>query len=182
MPLRDHRDADDAFTTAYIGVGANIDPEPNIEGALQSLMKRVDVTRVSSFYRSEPVGHLMSPPFVNGVFEIATDIAPVPLKLDVLRGVEKALGRKRTDDKFAPREIDLDLIEYGGRMIASPVLTIPDPDIYRHSYVAVPLAELAPELILPDTGMVVSAVDSANKTDELLLLESFTAELKRWLS
>jgi len=142
--------------TAYIGVGSSIDPERNLPAALRLLRARVDVAAVSSFYRTPALGRPDDPEFLNGAFRIETDLAPRALKYEVLRGIEAELGRERTGDSYAPRTIDLDLLLYSSEVVDEDGLRIPDPDIETRSFIAVPLAELDPELTLPDSGRKVS--------------------------
>ena len=74
-----------------------------------------------------------------------------------MRKIEKQLGRVRSADKFVPRNIDLDLILYGTLVIDELGLVLPDQAVRHYSFVAVPLLELAPDLLLPDTGLPLSA-------------------------
>jgi len=142
---------------AFIAVGSNINPERNIAAALDLLTGRVRVTGVSTFYRTAPLGRPEQPDFLNGVFRVRTAMEPRALKFDVLRDVERRLGRLRTADRFAAREIDLDLLLYGDRTIEEPDLSVPAEDIER-PFVAIPLAELAPDYVLPPTGSPLSCL------------------------
>jgi 2-amino-4-hydroxy-6-hydroxymethyldihydropteridine diphosphokinase len=161
---------------AYVAVGSNIQPEANIPAALDRLLRAVRVAASSTFYRTPPLvchGHVplraraddatgsqqqtaaaraTHPDFLNGVWLVETGLAARVLKFDVLRRIEEELGRKRLADKYAPRTIDLDLIVYGDAAIAEPDLRVPDPDIRSRAFVALPLLELSPELVLADTG------------------------------
>lgn len=135
--------------TAYIGAGSNIDPERNLLEALRLLVPE-GLKRVSTVYRTEPVGESGQPFFYNCVAEMKTNRTALELKYKVLRPVEEALGRRRGHEKCAPRQIDLDLILYGSLEVSSPELVLPDPDIRARPFLAIPLLELAPELVLPD--------------------------------
>lgn len=165
--------------TVYIGVGSNIDPEANIPAAIGLLAKRVKVVGLSTFVRTSPIGCPDSPGFINGVVAIETDIPPRDLKHNLLRGIENSLGRVRTADKFAPRTIDLDIIIYGESVIAEPGLTIPDPDVFTRTFVASPLAELAPGLIVPGSGKRVDEVAALLKDESMTPLDEFTAALRK---
>lgn len=148
-------------TRCFIGVGSNIDPARNVPAALARLAREVSLRAVSTFHRTRPIGHETGPEFWNGVVEIETTLAPRPLKYRVLRGIEAGLGRNREDaggDRYAPRSIDLDLLIFGEMVLSQPGLTIPDPDIERRVFVAVPLHELAPELLLPGSGRPISEI------------------------
>lgn len=143
----------DRLIQAFVGVGSNIEPRRNIQAALVRLARRVRVTGVSTFYRTPALDRPDQPAFLNGVWRIETDLAPRALKLDVLRGIERSLGRVRTADRYAPRTIDLDLLLYGDLTVDEPDLRIPDPDIRKRPFIVVPLLELAPDLVMPDTGL-----------------------------
>ncbi len=134
---------------AFIAVGSNIEPEQNVPRALRLLLERVRVEATSTFYRTRPLRHPEHPPFANGVWRVQTRLEPRPLKFDVLREVERRLGRVRTDDAYAPRTIDLDIAVYGDRTVREPDLLIPDPDVLERPFLAVPLLELEPDLRLP---------------------------------
>ena len=140
------------MTTAFVGVGSNIEPEANIPAALRRLARRVRVTGVSTFYRTPPLGAPGTPPFVNGVCRIETEIGARSLQGEVLRPIEEALGRRRTADRYAPRPIDLDVLVHGGAVLDEEGLRVPDPDVRSRPFVAFPLWELAPDLVLPDDG------------------------------
>lgn len=164
---------------AYIGVGSNIRPEKNIRRALCLLATQVTVTAISTFYRTEPVDRPGQPFFYNGVVRIATDVTPTGLKERVLRGIESQLNRRRTDDKSAPRTIDLDILLYGDQVIAANGLSIPDSAIARRPFLAFPLRELAPDLVLPDSGRRLNEVVGAMTAGGLEPLADFTRALKK---
>lgn len=164
----------------FIGVGSNVDAERNIHAAGLLLRERVGLTGISTFYRTAPLNRPEQHQFLNGVFEVWTDLAPRPLKFDVLRNIEAELGRRRTGDTHAPREIDLDLLLYGSRRINEPGLEVPDPDIRYRPFVAVPLRELAPDLILPDGGRL-DGLDVLARQSELEADDEFSNSLKERL-
>lgn len=125
---------------AFVAVGSNIKPETNIPVALSLLRQHVNVVASSTFYLTRPVGPADQSAFINGVWQIETVLDPQNLT-DILHQVERALGRIRTEDKFAPRPIDLDLILYGGFMGDLPGLHLPHPDLIR-PFVYIPILEL----------------------------------------
>ena len=98
------------MSRAFISIGSNIDPGKNVKEALCQLKKQVSIQAISTVYLTAPVSATSQPFFYNCVIEIATQLPPHELKRTVLRRIEDVLGRKRTDDKFAPRTIDLDLL------------------------------------------------------------------------
>jgi len=83
------------------------------------------------------------------VVEIETNFSPEELKYKVLRKIEKDLGRRRSRDKYASRTIDLDLILYDELIVKGDNFTLPDPQIAKRPYLAIPLYELNPALVLP---------------------------------
>ncbi len=154
--------------TAFIALGSNIDPEKNVVSALEALAERVSLEAISTFYWTEALGECPQPPFLNGACRIATVLPPKALKYDVLRSIETDLGRVRTEDRYAPRSIDLDIALYGDCVANEPGLRIPDPDIRNRPFVAVPLLELGPELALPDTGELLSDIVKRLDTQSLV--------------
>jgi len=162
----------------FIGVGSNIAPEVNIRTAIRLLARRARIVAVSTFYRTEAEG-APGPPFINGVVEVDTDIRPDALKRDVLRPIEEVLGRKRTADKYAPRKIDLDILAYGSLALMTDDVVIPDPQIEKRAFLAVPLSEIAPDLTLPGVGKPMRDVAKAYAGHTMKSLPDFTASLKR---
>jgi len=161
-----------------IAVGSNIEPLQNIPAALDLLQQEVQVAAVSTFYRSEPLGGRSQPAYANGAFLIRGALRPRVLKFDLLRSVEANLGRTRGADKYASRPIDLDIAIHGDLVIAEPDLVIPDPDIYTRDFVALPLLELAPDLILPDSGEPLATLDVVKEGADLQPMPELTAELR----
>jgi len=125
----------------FVAVGSNIEPEENIPAALTVLMKSTRVLASSTFYRTEAVGPLHQPDFVNGVWQIDTALAASEVKKRLLLPIERKLGRERTNDQFAPRTIDLDLVLYDDRVIDDGCMRLPHPDLKR-TFVCMPVMEL----------------------------------------
>ncbi|CAG0964652.1 2-amino-4-hydroxy-6-hydroxymethyldihydropteridinediphosphokinase [Gammaproteobacteria bacterium] len=136
--------------TAYIACGSNIDPEKNILASLRLLVPE-GLRSVSTVYRTEPIGQPGQPFFYNCVAELSTSRPPFELKYEVLRPIEAALGRRRAgEDRYSARQADLDLIIYDALEVRTAELVLPDPDIYTRAFLALPLLELAPTLVMPD--------------------------------
>ena len=143
-------------TTAYVGLGANLgDREGTLRRALSLLGASggIDVAAVSTFRETEPVGYLDQPPFLNGAARLETRLSPREL-LAALLQVEQELGRDRSGPRFGPRTIDLDLLLYGALELAEEGLTVPHPRLHERRFVLEPLAELAPDLVVPGRGRV----------------------------
>lgn len=136
---------------AYIALGANLgDRARSIAAAVDRLKDdpRIEVRKVSSLLENPAVGGPSdSPPFLNGVVEIATTLSAREL-LDTLLRIERDLGRQRLG-KWGPRTIDLDVVLYGDQVIDQAGLTIPHPRMHERAFVLAPLVEIAPEGIHP---------------------------------
>ena len=138
-----------AETTVYLSLGSNLgDRENNLRTAIAALADvRVSVTRVSSFYETEPVDLRAQPRFLNCVIQAETEEPPVDL-LHALRGIESRMGSKKLVPK-GPRLIDLDILIYGDETIDTPELQVPHPRMLTRKFVLAPLAEIAPSLKHP---------------------------------
>ncbi|MHB9026634.1 MAG: 2-amino-4-hydroxy-6-hydroxymethyldihydropteridine diphosphokinase, partial [Armatimonadota bacterium] len=166
------------YARAYIGVGANINPADNIRQALRLLAEHATPAGISTFYCTPPADGSEQPAFYNGVIAIDTPLPPRELKSEVLRPIEDELGRVRTNDKNAPRPIDLDILCYDDLEISAEDLTLPDPQLPARAFLAVPLAELAPELALPD-GRRLRDLAAALPRDGMEPLPDFTDLLRK---
>jgi 2-amino-4-hydroxy-6-hydroxymethyldihydropteridine diphosphokinase len=151
---------------AYLCLGSNIDSERNLPRAVWRLRTAGRLLAVSRVYETAPVGRTDQPPFLNAAVLLETACLRVELKEQVITGIETELGRRRDPtDKNAPRTIDIDIAIWCGesragcgqrRAGAEPLAC--DPEILRHAHVAVPLAELAPDLVHPDSGEALSVI------------------------
>jgi 2-amino-4-hydroxy-6-hydroxymethyldihydropteridine diphosphokinase len=127
----------------FLSLGSNLgDRVLNIRKALDLLPKAgVEIRRVSSFYRTEPVGVGAQSWFVNCAAEVATELMPLQL-LKTLKSVERALGRRPGVSK-GPRPIDIDILLYENVVVRCAVLTIPHERLGERRFVLLPLRELA---------------------------------------
>jgi len=164
---------------AFVAVGSNADPANNVRKAVHLLKRLTRVVTISTVYLTEPEGPSGQPPFYNFVIELETDLAPLEMKFHVLRPMETALGRVRTGDKIAPRTIDLDLILYDGVVLNTADLTLPDPQIFLRPFVAIPLAELAPALVLPGSSSTIAQVAAGMESTTMIPLPDVTALLRK---
>lgn len=140
---------------AYIALGANLgEPERQVARAMDEIgaLAGVRVTARSSLYRTAPVGYRDQPDFINAVIALETDLTPRAL-LEALLAIERGHGRERQFPN-APRTLDLDILLYDGVRLQEPGLTIPHPRMHERAFVLQPLAEIAPDLVLPAHGPV----------------------------
>src|SRR5262249_10853819 len=147
--------------------------------AVRLLAARSSLLALSTFYRTAPAGGATGRAFINGMAEIETELPPLELKDRVLRGIERELGRVRIADKNAARTIDLDLVYYDDLVIASPELALPAPEIGERWFVAAPLAELAPDLLLAGSGVPVRELAARLGRAGIEALPALTFELRR---
>jgi len=145
---------------SYLGLGANIGhPAQQLAAAISALACSDGITlkRVSSVYRTRPVGVTDQPDFLNMVIAIETDIAPSAL-LGVVAGIEGQLGRVR-GIKDGPRTLDVDILLYGDLIMDEPDLQLPHPRMRQRQFVLAPLSGIAPGLVLPDGTAVADLAD-----------------------
>ncbi|HYL62771.1 MAG TPA: 2-amino-4-hydroxy-6-hydroxymethyldihydropteridine diphosphokinase [Candidatus Methylomirabilis sp.] len=128
----------------FLSLGSNLgDRAANLRAAITALNGMgVHVTRVSSFYETEPVDFLDQPWFLNCAVEGETNLAPLAL-LRTLQNIEMQMGSKKEFAK-GPRLIDLDLLLYDDETIATSELQVPHPRMLLRRFVLAPLAEIAP--------------------------------------
>lgn len=156
----------------FIGLGANLPstafgpPAATCEAALGRLAEcGAAPRRRSRWYRSRPEPDHGEPWFVNGVAEVETALAPLEL-LAVLHRIEAEIGRVRGAPN-APRCIDLDLLDYGGRLSGpADTLILPHPRMHLRAFVLYPLAELAPDWRHPRSGASIGALVGALSPDQ----------------
>ncbi len=133
-----------------IGLGSNLGDSISVcKHAIKTLSMhpQIRILRISSLYRTEPVGMVDQSWFVNGVVQGETSLSPTEL-LDYLLQVEKDFGRVR-EIKWGPRTLDLDILSFGNRQIALPRLTIPHPRVHERLFVLIPMVEIVPNWVHP---------------------------------
>lgn len=162
---------------AFVGVGSNIDPDRNVLEALRRLAGHTRIAGISTVYRTPALGRSEQADYYNCVLRVDTELAPVGLKR-LLNRIESDMGRRRTCDKYAARNIDLDLLVYDDLVLATSELVIPDPDILSRAFLAAGLNELAPGMLLPRWGRTISAIAADLPTGSLRRLGAFTASLR----
>ncbi|MDR2678880.1 MAG: 2-amino-4-hydroxy-6-hydroxymethyldihydropteridine diphosphokinase, partial [Zoogloeaceae bacterium] len=144
-----------AAVRAYVALGANLGEARQVVQKAVAALGGLPQTRLlaaSSLYQTAPVGLLRQPDFINAVAALETTLSAEAL-LNALFAEEQAQGRMRSVPN-APRTLDLDLLLYGAETRQSAFLTLPHPRMHLRAFVLAPLAEIAPDLILPGRGSV----------------------------
>lgn len=154
-------------TQVYFGIGSNLgDREDLVARAVHELATVGNLIACSSLYETQPWGLTAQPPFINCCCLCWSSLAP----LSVLRAIQKIehdLGR-RPSVRWGPRCIDVDLLLYGNTVIAAPELSVPHPRLTERAFVLVPLAEIAPDVIVPLQRRSVRALlDDLGETNEV---------------
>lgn len=151
----------DAPMPALIALGANIPskagaPARTLKAALAALARaNVKITAVSPFYESQAWPDGAAPSFINAVAAIQTHLQPIAL-MALLHQVETDFGRTRSVPN-APRTLDLDLLDYAGRILEGP-LTLPHPRLAERLFVLEPLRDVAPQWRHPVTDKDVESL------------------------
>lgn len=134
---------------ALLGLGGNLgDPVASMRQALLSIDARedTDVVAVSRLYRTPPWGVTDQPFFFNACAAVETELSAHDL-LDLCLQTERSLKRERRE-RWGPRTIDLDVLDHAGAIIADERLVLPHPRIAERAFVLVPLADIAPGLLI----------------------------------
>lgn len=142
---------------ALISLGSNLgNPKENLDLAIALLQEATNVEKVSSYFVTKPVGYKEQPDFLNAVCIIETELPAMEL-LNMLHGIEKAMGRERTI-KWGPRTLDLDIIQYGTLLSNAEELTLPHPRAHERKFVLEPWAEIEPDAILLTHGKITELI------------------------
>ena len=142
----------------YLLLGSNIDKEIHLPQAVRMIVESCKIISVSSVYETIPMGTGEQPIFFNAAAHILTKLDATELKEKVLNPIENKLYRKRGLTKNSPRTIDLDIILFNDRVFQYGHRHIPDPDLLKYPHVAVPISEIAPKLLHPETGEKISVI------------------------
>jgi 2-amino-4-hydroxy-6-hydroxymethyldihydropteridine diphosphokinase len=149
--------------TAYISLGSNLNnPEQQIRTALVELnnIANTQLIKSSSLYRNPPLGNISQPAFINAVAELHTELTPENLFAE-LQKLELQHGRIRPSKQWSEaRPLDLDILLYGDKKIASEHLTIPHYALMERNFYLFPLFEIAPELQFPGDGFLRDVIKS----------------------
>jgi 2-amino-4-hydroxy-6-hydroxymethyldihydropteridine diphosphokinase len=135
----------------FIALGGNVgDVAENFHIAVTKIKEMIGaIIKQSSLYKTEPWGNKNQDDFLNQVICVETNLSPGQVLKNIL-AIEKSMGRNRNkNNQFAPRNIDIDILFYDGKVINSDDLIIPHPRLHLRNFVLTPLVEIAPHLIHP---------------------------------
>jgi 2-amino-4-hydroxy-6-hydroxymethyldihydropteridine diphosphokinase len=152
------------MSSAYIGIGSNVDRNENIHSGISQLKKLGTELIISSVYESKAYG-FTGDNFYNLVIGLKTDITPFAL-VSELREIEQQHGRTRNEPRFSSRTLDLDLLLYDNMICHDDRLNLPRGDILTCAFVLGPLAEIAGHIRHPETGVMISDIWTTFKRPE----------------
>jgi len=156
----------------YLHTGSNIgDRYEQLAEAIEHIEQEIGkVTAASTICETEPWGNTDQPNFFNQALEVETDYEPLDI-LDKIHKIEERMGRVRTQ-KWAKRNIDIDLIFYGNEIFKSEKLTVPHPHMHERNFVLIPIMEIAGEFVHPELGETIEELYfRSNDTLEVIMLE-----------
>lgn len=143
---------------AVISLGANIgNPKEQMDLAVAMLREATDLIAVSTYHRTAPVGGPTQPDFLNAICIAESELPAIDL-LSLLHGIEKSLGRERIQ-RWGPRTIDLDLIQYGSLISKAAELELPHPRAFERRFVLAPWMEIEPDAVLLTHGKVAELLE-----------------------
>jgi 2-amino-4-hydroxy-6-hydroxymethyldihydropteridine diphosphokinase len=161
----------------WLLVGSNIDPARHLPQAIREIAHLVKVCAVSSVWQSPPADQSDQPKFWNAALLAKTDAPPETIQLLIIQPIEKSLRRERTEDKFGPRTIDIDLMLYDSQVGTFGGRQLPHPDILTRAFAAIPLAEISPNFVHPVRGLplreIAAQFPDRNSIDRLAIKLEF---------
>jgi 2-amino-4-hydroxy-6-hydroxymethyldihydropteridine diphosphokinase len=155
--------------TIYLSLGTNLGQrQHNLLRTIAGLEEEMVITAVSPIYQTPPWGFTDQPDFLNLCLAATTSLTPDDL-LHFIKKLEKRLRREQAV-RWGPRLIDIDILFYDDLVSRSEELTIPHPQVARRAFVLVPLADIAPDLVHPQTGQTVRQMVTAVDTSGVVAL------------
>lgn len=161
------------MSRVIVALGGNLDhPAARLLKVMAELddLPRTQLLRVSSLYRTKPVGYADQPDFINAVALIETALPPQALMTELL-AMELRHGRLRAMQN-GPRTLDLDLLLYENQVLDDSFVTLPHPRMHQRAFVLAPLLDVVPDCAIPRHGSASSLLAACADRDEVVLLES----------
>lgn len=152
--MLDHQPAN----LAYLSLGSNIDPEHNLPRAVAELTRFGQIKAVSSVWQTAAVGFTGQADFLNAAVLLETPLSAEALRQEAIAQIETDLGRVRTANKNGPRPIDIDIMLFNHDILTLGKRRIPDPELLERSFVAIPLAEIAPDYVHPEVHLTLKEI------------------------
>ena len=143
---------------AYLSLGSNIEPEHNLQEAVAQLAQFGRVKAVSSVWQTTAVGFTEQPDFLNVAVLLETNLSARTIRQHAITQIENDLGRVRTENKNGPRTIDIDIMLFNHDVISIGSRRIPDPELLERSFVAIPMAEIAPDYLHPEAKITLAEI------------------------
>ena len=162
---------------AYLSLGSNIEPELNLPEAVAKLAQFGRINAASSVWQTAAVGFKEQPDFLNAAVLLETELSARTLRQQAITQIESSMGRIRTENKNGPRSIDIDIMLFNQDVLSIGHRRIPDPELLERSFVAIPMAEIAPDYVHPEAKLTLaeialqfdSATESITRRDDVEL-------------
>lgn len=139
------------MTLCYLGLGSNLgNPQYQLRRAIKQLRQipQIRLISVATFYPNKAFGRKVQPGFFNTVVSLYSSLTPKAL-LAICHEIESKQGRQRKI-KWGARTLDIDILFYGSKVINTPTLVIPHPELLKRDFVLIPLLEIAPNISWPN--------------------------------
>ena len=143
---------------AYLSIGSNICPQENLPDAVNMLENYGSVLVSSSVWETIALGDVEQPNYLNAAVILETNLTAKHLHNDGIKHIENVLGRKKSNNPFSPRTIDIDIMLFNDEIITLGQRRIPDNEILERAFVALCLAEISPDYIHPDTNQTLEEI------------------------
>ena len=138
------------MTTIYLGLGSNVDPQRHLRLGIDELRRRFGELVISPTYQGAAVG-FDGDDFLNLVVSVESDASPEVIR-DELEDIHRLAGRRRNEERFSSRTLDIDLLLAGDLVTAGPPVRLPRTDVLEYAFVLRPLTDIAPDVRHPETG------------------------------
>jgi 2-amino-4-hydroxy-6-hydroxymethyldihydropteridine diphosphokinase len=144
------------MNTVYLSIGSNLQPESNLVAAIKLLAEKTQVVAMSSVWETTPIGLINQPNFLNMAVMVQTHVTAPRLKYDILQLIERQLGR--VHQKKGGCTIDLDIMLFNNEIFELGSRHIPNVEIFERAFIAITLAEIAPDYCHPETGQTLQEI------------------------